>query len=131
MFQIQIQFKNICSLLHKDNHGRVIFSIRVSFINKMLFNRLYKNKVREATEWDDEVIKWCLKEATDKGLRECDFWGGFALDEMKIQVYVYIRSYTVMLHCGREFVHTIRKLYMRTFTPEYLCAMTGKSGNVC
>ena len=53
------------------------------------------------------MIKWCLKEATDKGLRECDFWGGFALDEMNIQVYVYIRSYTVMLHSGREFVHTI------------------------
>ena len=32
------------------------------------------------------MIQWCLKEATGKGLTESDFWGGFALDEMKIQV---------------------------------------------
>jgi hypothetical protein len=49
-------------------------------------DRLYKNKVQEAKGWDNKMIQWCLKEATEKGLRESDFWGGFALDEMKIQV---------------------------------------------
>ena len=32
------------------------------------------------------MVQLCLQEAKAKGLRPCDFWGGFALDEMKIQV---------------------------------------------
>ncbi len=58
------------------------------FLVETFFKRLHKNKVQEAVGWDDKMIQWCLKEATVKGLRECDFWGGLALDEMKIQVHV-------------------------------------------
>jgi hypothetical protein len=32
-------------------------------------DRLYKNKVQEAKGWDNKMIQWCLKEATEKGLR--------------------------------------------------------------
>jgi hypothetical protein len=33
------------------------------------------------------MLKWCLKEARENNLKEHEYWGGFVLDEMKIQVY--------------------------------------------
>ncbi|KAM7437563.1 hypothetical protein ABFA07_012832 [Porites harrisoni] len=47
--------------------------------------RLYKNKVEEKPGWNDQVLKWCLETAQEKNLREEDYWGGFVIDEMKIQ----------------------------------------------
>jgi hypothetical protein len=39
---------------------------------------LYKNKVIHTPGWDDEAKK--------QGLKEQDYWGGFVIDEMRIQV---------------------------------------------
>ena len=36
--------------------------------------------------WDADLLKWCLQEAKKANLKEQDYWGGFVLDEMKIQV---------------------------------------------
>ncbi|CAB3976767.1 Hypothetical predicted protein [Paramuricea clavata] len=47
--------------------------------------RLHKNRIQESVGWNEKVLQWCLDEAIAKGLSESDFWGGFALDEMKIQ----------------------------------------------
>ena len=47
---------------------------------------MYKNKVEQSPGWNDNVLEWCLKEANPKGLKDQDHWGGFAIDEMKIQV---------------------------------------------
>lgn len=46
----------------------------------------YKNKVKECACWDDKVLKWCLGAAKENGLKPGDYMGGFAIDEMKIQV---------------------------------------------
>ena len=51
------------------------------------------------------MIQWCLKEATAKGLRPCDFWGGLALDEMKIQVHAYIARNTLFHQPRRLCLH--------------------------
>jgi len=57
------------------------------FIPKLyLFYRLYKNKVKECAGWNDKVLKWCLDAAKESGLKPGDYMGGFAIDEMKIQV---------------------------------------------
>jgi len=32
------------------------------------------------------VLKWCLGAAKENGLKPGDYMGGFAIDEMKIQV---------------------------------------------
>ena len=50
------------------------------------FYRLYKNKIEENPGWNDEVLQWCLETAQEKNLRKEDYWGGFVIDEMKIQV---------------------------------------------
>lgn len=50
--------------------------------------RLYKNKVKECVGWNDEVLQWCLDAAKESGLKPGDYMGGFAIDEMKIQVMV-------------------------------------------
>lgn len=50
------------------------------------FYRLYKNKIEEKPGWNDEVLQWCLQTAQEKNLRKEDYWGGFVIDEMKIQV---------------------------------------------
>ena len=34
------------------------------------------------------MLKWCLETAQEKNLREEDYWGGFVIDEMKIQVCI-------------------------------------------
>lgn len=40
----------------------------------------------EKPGWNDQVIRWCLETAEEKGLKTEDYWGGFLIDEMKIQV---------------------------------------------
>lgn len=49
-------------------------------------NRQNKNRVEETSGWNDKTLLWCLNDAKKQGLKEADFWGGFAIDEMKIQV---------------------------------------------
>ena len=49
-------------------------------------SRMHKNRVKEPIGWNDKIFKWCLDEAKSSQLKESDFWGGFAIDEMKIQV---------------------------------------------
>ena len=46
----------------------------------------YKNKVDQCPGWNPEILKWCVKEAKEKQLKESDHWGRLILDEMKIQV---------------------------------------------
>ena len=48
--------------------------------------RYYKNAVNQDAGWNQEVIKWCQKEAERRNFKPSDYWGGFVLDEMKIQV---------------------------------------------
>lgn len=50
------------------------------------FYRLYKNKTEEKPGWNDEVLQWCLETSQEKNLRKEDYWGGFVIDKMKIQV---------------------------------------------
>ncbi|KAK3753776.1 hypothetical protein QZH41_014238 [Actinostola sp. cb2023] len=47
--------------------------------------RWHKNKIQQEAGWNDEILSWCMAEAKEKGLREQDLWGGFIIDEMKIQ----------------------------------------------
>lgn len=55
-------------------------------MHNAIYLRMYKNKVEQSPGWNDNVLEWCLKEANPKGLKDQDHWGGFAIDEMKIQV---------------------------------------------
>jgi hypothetical protein len=50
---------------------------------------LYKNKIEESPGWNDEILKWCLDEAKEQNLLEHEYYGGFIIDEMKIQVHYY------------------------------------------
>ena len=34
------------------------------------------------------MLKWCRETAQEKNLTEEDYWGGFVIDEMKIQVCI-------------------------------------------
>ena len=56
------------------------------------FYRLYKNKIEEKPGWNDQVLRWCLETAQERGLRTEDYWGGFLIDEMKIQVCVILEE---------------------------------------
>ena len=56
------------------------------------FYRLYKNKIEEKPGWNDQVLRWCLETAQERGLRTEDYWGGFLIDEMKIQVCVILEA---------------------------------------
>lgn len=47
---------------------------------------IYKSKVKEKPGLNDEILRWCLNAAEESGLKPGDYWGGFAIDEMKIQV---------------------------------------------
>ena len=58
---------------------------RQEFQPKVCF-RYYKNAVNQDAGWNQEVIKWCQKEAERRNFKPSDYWGGFVLDEMKIQV---------------------------------------------
>ena len=50
------------------------------------FSRYYKNSVCQEPGWNKDVIEWCAKEAKQQGFKPHDYWGGFIIDEMKIQV---------------------------------------------
>ena len=39
-----------------------------------------------APGWKKEIMEWCLEEAKKRGLKEEYYWGGFVIDEMKIEV---------------------------------------------
>ena len=56
------------------------------------FYRLYKNKIEEKPGWNDQVLRWCLETAQERGLRTEDYWRGFLIDEMKIQVCVILEE---------------------------------------
>lgn len=56
---------------------------------------MYKNKVKETPGWNEEVLMWCMNAAKENGLKPGDFMGGFAIDEMKIQV-IMLQSCTVL-----------------------------------
>lgn len=47
---------------------------------------MYKNRVQQQNGWNTEILEWCLMEAKNRNLRAEDYWGGFVIDEMKIQV---------------------------------------------
>ncbi|KAK3738201.1 hypothetical protein QZH41_012782, partial [Actinostola sp. cb2023] len=47
--------------------------------------RHYKNKTEQTPGWNVKILRWCLQEAKDNNLKDQDYWGGFVLDEMKIQ----------------------------------------------
>ena len=49
-------------------------------------DRDHKNKVEQKPGWDTNLLEWCLQEAKKANIKEQDYWGGFVLDEMKIQV---------------------------------------------
>ena len=49
---------------------------------------MYKNKVKETPGWNEEVLMWCMNAAKENGLKPGDYMGGFAIDEMKIQVII-------------------------------------------
>jgi len=53
---------------------------------KTYFTRYYKNKEKESPGWNDHVLRWCLEAAQGNSLWKEDCWGGFIIDEMKIQV---------------------------------------------
>ncbi|CAB4015801.1 Hypothetical predicted protein, partial [Paramuricea clavata] len=58
------------------------------FVTVLPSNRLiryYKNAVTQEPGWNKEVIKWCRREAERWQFKSADYWGGFILDEMKIQ----------------------------------------------
>ena len=38
------------------------------------------------------MLRWCLETAQERGLRTEDYWGGFLIDEMKIQVCVILEE---------------------------------------
>jgi hypothetical protein len=48
--------------------------------------RYYKNSVNQEPGWNSEKISWCKREAERQKLKDHDYWGGFVIDEMKIQV---------------------------------------------
>ena len=56
--------------------------------SKKLFysSRYYKNSVCQEPGWNWDVIEWCAKEAKRQGFKPHDYWGGFIIDEMKLQV---------------------------------------------
>lgn len=48
--------------------------------------RRYNNKVSQDPGWNSEILEWRLLEAKERNLKEQDYWGGFVIDEMKIQL---------------------------------------------
>ena len=48
---------------------------------------MYTNRVQQQDGWNAEILEWCLMEAKARNLKEEDYWGGFVIDEMKIQVH--------------------------------------------
>jgi len=59
------------------------------------------------------VLKWCQEAAQEKGLQKSDYWGGFVIDEMKIQVRVifnYIANKNLLN------IRTLGKLFIAYIT---------------
>ena len=50
------------------------------------FSRYYKNSVCQKPGWNEDVIEWCAKEAKRQDFKPHDYWDGFIIDEMKLQV---------------------------------------------
>ena len=48
--------------------------------------RLHKNKVEQSPGWQNPIFRWCADEAAKVCPNEQDYWGGFVIDEMKIQL---------------------------------------------
>ncbi|CAH3013837.1 unnamed protein product [Porites evermanni] len=44
-----------------------------------------KNKREQKPGWNTEIVEWCKQAAEDKNLKDCDYWGGFVIDEMKVE----------------------------------------------
>ncbi|KAL9967256.1 hypothetical protein ACROYT_G025450 [Oculina patagonica] len=67
-------------------HPSVVDTIR-SFIrlpsNRTI--RYHKNKREQQPGWHRDMVKWCAQSAEKKNLKNCDYWGGFVIDEMKIE----------------------------------------------
>lgn len=79
----------IFSLLFKLIHVVTTFHSELTTqIISHIFLRLYKNKVDEVPGWNDQVLRWCMEAAREKALRKEDYWRGFVIDEMKIQVRI-------------------------------------------
>lgn len=55
-----------------------------------------KNKREQKPGWNTEIVEWCKQAAEDKNLKDCDYWGGFVIDEMKVEVSRLI--YMVMVN---------------------------------
>ena len=53
--------------------------------------------MEEKPGWNDQVLKWCLETAQEKNLREEDYWGGFVIDEMKIQVCIEKKNLSAII----------------------------------
>lgn len=43
--------------------------------------------MKQKPGWDREMLQWCLLEARERNLKDQDYWRGFVIDEMKIQVF--------------------------------------------
>ena len=64
---------------------RSVCEVYITF-EKYFLHRYYKNSVSQNPGWNHDVIRWCQLEAERQQLEAKDHWGGFVLDEMKIQV---------------------------------------------
>ena len=47
---------------------------------------MYKNRVKQEPGCTQDILEWCKMEAKTRNLKDHDYWGGFVIDEMKIQV---------------------------------------------
>ena len=54
-----------------------------------MYARLHKIKVEQSPGWQDPILRWCADEAKKQGFKPQDYWGGFVIDEMKIQVQFF------------------------------------------
>ena len=43
------------------------------------------------------MLKWCRETAQEKNLTEEDYWGGFVIDEMKIQVCIEKKNLSAII----------------------------------
>ena len=63
------------------------------------------------------MLKWCQEAAQEKGLQKSDYWGGFVIDEMKIQVHV-VYNYSINKNLlnirplGNLFIACIKQLML-------------------
>ena len=64
--------------------------------NYIFAYRYHKNKREQKPGWNREIVEWCKQAAEDKNLKDCDYWGGFVIDEMKVEVSRLI--YMVMVN---------------------------------